>query len=632
MEPLLGFEDEVMNVGEDKEMSSSSSSNGYKLVPWLSWDEWDFVRESLFSSSSDKVASALRRISTWRSRGCLPVVIDVTASIIEIQQKDPYYRSRDNEFQAANVLDSDQLLAMLYCMAIMRLVNCVVEKTRRKTEASIAEAANAIGIPRKLIDVRHEGSHRDLPALQVVRDCSDKALDWLQAYYWEPQKNQIPLQRDGAIDIRREIKSKLQELAFCLKMKQNPQLGPSLMKGKRGKHYEGLCGRNKFISVMTGKLHSSKSGGSNKKWTKCLKNLVKLYSTLSSEIVSVLLEFLLNAFDDSSNLEFPNDSHVVKNVQTSLDDWKPVITKFSNKDPELLLSLLKAVLYMIENEEAKKYETGGQSLTSTEYGMGTHRMEHLSYLFAWLVGLLEGLKSLRKTNSSAERNISNSFLVELLRKCLLLSATGNKLLVDSSLHLAQLVGNLSIMEKLRKLSLICLSHLDGSEENSSLSRCENVQEDILRAEKKLEFVKHYKMERKVVMTADGDVGNRNRWVLAKSWNSCPIGMLPRDLGSSGHLPILDCDDRKQSGPQPVEKNEIMELNQYGGKREASCDIHQLDNSSIKKMKETVEVCQLNTDGISLFDDSIGHLMIGGVWKKVSEQELETIKSRVRILI
>lgn len=634
MEPLLGFEDEVMNVGEDKEMSSSSSSsNGYKLVPWLSWDEWDFVRESLFSSSLHKVASALRRISTWRSRGCLPVVIDVTASIIEIQQKDPYYRSRDNEYQAANVLDSDQLLAMLYCMAIMRLVNCVVEKTRRKTEASIAEAANAIGIPRKLIDVRHEGSHRDLPALQVVRDCSDKALDWLQAYYWEPQKNQIPFQRDEAADIQREIKSELQELAFCLKMKQNPQLGPSVMKGKRGKYYEGLCGRNKFISVMTGKLHSSKSGGSNKKWTKCLKNLVKLYSTLSSQIVAVLLEFLLNAFDDSSNLKLPNDSHVVKNVQTSLDDWKPVITKFSNKEPELLLSLLKAVLHMIENEEAKKYETGGQSLMSKEYRTGTHRVEQLSYLFAWLVGLLEGLKSFRRTNSSAERNISNSFLVELLRRCLLLSATGNKLLVDSSHRIALLVGDLSITEKLRKLSLISLSHLDVCEENSFLTRCKDLQEDsILQAAKKLEFVKHYKMKRKVVMAADGDVGNRNRWVLAKSWNSCPIGMLPRDLGSSGRLPILDYDDRKQSGPQPVEKNEIMELNQYGGKREASCDSQLLDNSSIKKMKETVEVCELNTDDFSLVEDSRGHLMIGGVWKKVSEQELETIKSRVRILI
>lgn len=259
-------------------------------------------------------------------------------------------------------------------------------------------------------------------------------------------------------------------------------------------------------------------------------------------------------------------------------------------------------------------------------------MEHLSYLFAWLVGLLEGLKSLRRTNSSAERNISNSFMVELLRKCLLLSATGNKLLVDSSLHLAQLVGNLSIREKLRKLSLICLSHLDGSEENSSLSRCENMQEDIRQAAKKLEFVKCYMMKRKVAMTADGDVENRNRWVLAKSWNSCPIGMLPRDLGSSGRLPFLDCDDSKQSGPQPVEKNEIMELNQCGGKREASCDIQLLDNSSIKKLKETVEVCQSNADNVSLFEDSKGHLMIGGVWKKVSKQELETIKSGVRILI
>lgn len=43
----------------------------------------------------------------------------------------------------------------LIYFGLWRLVNCVVEKTRRKTEASIAEAANAIGIPRKLIDVRH---------------------------------------------------------------------------------------------------------------------------------------------------------------------------------------------------------------------------------------------------------------------------------------------------------------------------------------------------------------------------------------------------------------------------------------------------------------------------------------------
>lgn len=34
-------------------------------------------------------------------------------------------------------------------------MNGVVEKTRKKTEASIGEAADVLGIPRMLIDVRH---------------------------------------------------------------------------------------------------------------------------------------------------------------------------------------------------------------------------------------------------------------------------------------------------------------------------------------------------------------------------------------------------------------------------------------------------------------------------------------------
>lgn len=34
-------------------------------------------------------------------------------------------------------------------------MNGVVEKTRKKTEVSIAVAADAIGIPRMLIDIRH---------------------------------------------------------------------------------------------------------------------------------------------------------------------------------------------------------------------------------------------------------------------------------------------------------------------------------------------------------------------------------------------------------------------------------------------------------------------------------------------
>ncbi|KAK9999344.1 hypothetical protein SO802_018947 [Lithocarpus litseifolius] len=153
MESSSGFGEE--EEGEPRfndfyQEAPSSSSYSHKLVPWLSWDEWLFVKDCLFSNSPDSVATAFRRILAWRSRGCLPVAIEVTASIIEIQQKDPHFRENQSNGaydnfrvdQTSYVLLSEDMLAMLYCMAIIRLVNGVVEKTRKKTEVSLAVAAD----------------------------------------------------------------------------------------------------------------------------------------------------------------------------------------------------------------------------------------------------------------------------------------------------------------------------------------------------------------------------------------------------------------------------------------------------------------------------------------------------------
>jgi ribosomal biogenesis protein LAS1 len=61
-------------------------------------------------------------------------------------------------------------------------------------------------------------------------------------------------------------------------------------------------------------------------------------------------------------VELPKDCLVGEGVCTLLDDWKLVITKFSKKEPELLLMLLKAVLNMIDAQEAMKYEMGNHKL------------------------------------------------------------------------------------------------------------------------------------------------------------------------------------------------------------------------------------------------------------------------------
>lgn len=63
MDALLGFEEQTLVVDADDQVkSSSSSSRSYKLVPWLNWDEWEWVRDSLFSDSPENIASAIKRV------------------------------------------------------------------------------------------------------------------------------------------------------------------------------------------------------------------------------------------------------------------------------------------------------------------------------------------------------------------------------------------------------------------------------------------------------------------------------------------------------------------------------------------------------------------------------------------
>ena len=78
-----------------------------------------------------------------------------------------------------------------------------------------------------------------------------------------------------------------------------------------------------------------------KQITKSLKILVRLYSSFSTEVVSMLfLEFLLKAINSLDLVDLQEDSQVGPIMHILLDDWKLVITKLSNKEPELLLALL----------------------------------------------------------------------------------------------------------------------------------------------------------------------------------------------------------------------------------------------------------------------------------------------------
>ncbi|WMV38776.1 hypothetical protein MTR67_032161 [Solanum verrucosum] len=636
MESLLGF----IEPSADETMEGNSLA--LKLVPWISWDEWNSIRDSLFSSSPQSVAFALQRISTWRSRGCIPVAVDVTASIIEIQQKDPFFRKD----LGGNALQSEEMLSMLYCMAIMRLVNGVVEKTRKKAEISIAEAANAIGIPRMLIDVRHEGSHRDLPSLQLVRLASTKALDWLKSYYWEPQKNVI--RRDSTANLRKEIKHKLLEMAFCLKVKQT---NSSHTSGKRMRLGQ-LCARNKFLPFISGNLPYSKTSeqfvsGSKKQITRAMKAILRLYTSSSSEVASVLLELMLQTVDSSN---FPGDSenaptiHETIDMHSAYDDWKPILKKLSNREPDLLVTLLRAALDKIETIRASKHQLGANALSGNANELLL--IGQLSYLCEQIVANLKTLKPLNNNDlaadgedSSRKFSLPEATLQELLHKCLFLSSNNNNQLMKSALVIAQMIGRNSFIYKLNKLCSLSvfdseIIHSDPSTNNSESFLLSREEDSLRKAAQTLELIMRRVVKGNNMNTTD----TGSQWVVAKTWKACPIGMLPHAFGSTGRLPILDFVDDSAEVAKSSD-NETPETNKCGCKREAASAIECLDDPNTKKMRKTEEPgdnqyrenmeIENGHNDVPL-EGSKGHLMIDGVWKKVSMEELRDITAAVKI--
>ena len=51
------------------------------------------------------------------------------------------------------------------------------------------------GLPRILVDIRHEASHNELPSLALLRLGAHSALTWLSQSYWQQQADHVTLRK-----------------------------------------------------------------------------------------------------------------------------------------------------------------------------------------------------------------------------------------------------------------------------------------------------------------------------------------------------------------------------------------------------------------------------------------------------
>lgn len=58
-----------------------------------------------------------------------------------------------------------------------------------------------LGLPASFVELRHEATHRELPSLVVLRNATQRSLEWLWDYYWAKVDRDAaaPLVAGGAV-------------------------------------------------------------------------------------------------------------------------------------------------------------------------------------------------------------------------------------------------------------------------------------------------------------------------------------------------------------------------------------------------------------------------------------------------
>ncbi|KNC97331.1 rRNA-processing protein LAS1 [Spizellomyces punctatus DAOM BR117] len=149
-----------------------------RSVPWAKQEEWEEVYSWLYASDVHLREKGVKRVKAWASRGKLPHSVDSTATLVEVWLRDGCERPV-----------SEHEVRLMYTMAFIRFVNGVVDANQRGMYAtSVANIAEELGLPGWFVDLRHAGTHDQLPSLALLRSGCEQALQWLHTNYWSLQK------------------------------------------------------------------------------------------------------------------------------------------------------------------------------------------------------------------------------------------------------------------------------------------------------------------------------------------------------------------------------------------------------------------------------------------------------------
>lgn len=245
-----------------------------KMTCWATWDEWREVKRCLFSAN---IPMGLKRVHTWRLRQHLPLSIDITANLLQLGQE----------------AHGSDISRLAYAMTLVRMVNGLVDPCQTKLFAmSVSRLATQVGLPRCLVEVRHDATHKQLPSLPMLKYAAAEALAWLRENYWEEQEKRIGTGAESSMLALHRYKSamesgepkrattQLKTLIGLDVMALQTELLPALA--------TCICSTSNNSSSLSGPLIQE----AHKIWDRALNFLQSQYTILVPSLILVLVQAL----------------------------------------------------------------------------------------------------------------------------------------------------------------------------------------------------------------------------------------------------------------------------------------------------------------------------------------------------
>lgn len=224
-------------VGQNQGKMSSGARLPGKVVPWTCQQEWIYAKDCLYGADNNsmdtdtesRIRKGLDLLKVWTFRGMIPTAVEATGNLLFLQLR---LRRLLAKLDAKQIMHDDdgwevQALRLAITMALVRFVNEMVDPLQKGTYAQpITKLAEQIGLPRNLVDLRHDGTHDELPSLGILELALAQSLAWLKENYWDPSAQQDEILLEKCTDILARLKEQLRN---DNEKKQSPQKQTSKM-------------------------------------------------------------------------------------------------------------------------------------------------------------------------------------------------------------------------------------------------------------------------------------------------------------------------------------------------------------------------------------------------------------------